>query len=360
MSFLGPDAVQLRRLAENRFYQKFGPEWKKLLDADVFADPRRLHLVEEAAAGLGETGAKALGREMLQESKLNVLAKMLKEGISDAEVQRFAKTLGIDVTEVAARRDEIVKLASNPALFRATELRMDTLHAQFLKETNPVKKAAIAKEMAITQGKLNAAVKEGPYITPGSVESHVTRAEDIGGIRAGPYVAMSPIMGASSVVGDLAMLRLTMKEMAGGVLAPGKAKAWAKYADRLLITVGQHGLDFAELRRVRALFDTVDGLLTAARKDPTRLLSEARPYFDEAFDALDKQLDDLLKAVDKNAAAYLLEGLKVERSAVGKAVNKSKKALVDQQLLIREAAILARAELRKQEAKAKEEAEIRR
>ena len=106
--------------------------------------------------------------------------------------------------------------------------------------------AKLGEEMAAIQGKLNASVP-GPYMTPG-----------------------------------------------GG----------AKYADRLLVTAGQFGVEIKGSKR--ALFDDIAGLLERARLEKDKpALEKAVPLLEGAKGQLNQQLGEIFAGAKKNATEYL-------------------------------------------------------
>ncbi len=347
MSFLGANATMYRNAAERHLEARLGRGWRELMDADIFVDPRRMHLFSE----LPPKFAKRAEKEMVRESELNVLAKMIRSGEPMAEVQAFAKKLGVPMRRVEARAKEIAELAAplekvrrcqaeltrlerlagsgteaqraaagrriaeargrlqaaqaelNRSPYRRMELQMDVLHQRFLSETNPRAKAAIAEEMAATQSKLNAAV-QGPYVTPGGTYKHVTARERE--LRRGvPFAPMSTRMGYMALLDDLYMLTHVQGAIATQGLSATAAKSLLKYADRLIITAGQHGVDLAKARQARQLFDNVEALLATARRDPARLTEgSARGYFRQAVANLEQQIDLLLGKVKQRESRW--------------------------------------------------------
>ena len=306
----------------------------------------------------GEKARKPLERELLREGKLDVLAKMKAEGISDEEVEGLAKTLGVDMAKVTERQDEITKLALDEVELHKAELKMDKLHKDFLSATVRWAQLPIAREMAILQGKINAAKTMGPYITTGSVLQQVTMREGFRAMKGGRYLAMSPMMGCSALIGETAMLKLTIQKIGKEGLEAKHAKAWLKYSRRLLFTSGQFGVDFFKAKAARDLFETVDTMLTIARKDVEKVTeAKLRPFLSRAFQNLDEQLTDLMKAVNKNAEVYLAAPDKFRKTVI-EANTKTQAELLAQRLMIlyawgqtlRQPSILMRGGIRKREA----------
>jgi hypothetical protein len=390
MSFLGPSAAR-DRLAAIRFMEEtFGPGWRDLMDAEIFVDPRRIHLFE-ALPGKARVGVEAA---VLEEQKLNLLAKLSLAGADNAELARHAKTLGVDVDVVKLRKAEIAELtaskmlldgtpmkeveefakkagidpaAADPRRFRRMELDMDLLHRRFEAATTLAEKGEIAKEMALKQSMINSA-NEAAYATSGGVAKAVTRQAGVAGIRAGSYVGMSPAMGLEYVLDQLPMLQATkMKIAKKGGLDVGTAKAMVKYSDRVLVTAGQYGVAFApgkaatreataKALKTRELFSRIEVLLMEARKEPSKLM-QAEGLVKQAMADLDSQLDDILKTLKENADAYV-KGAEEGTEAAAEAVLDAQKAadlqkaaqaekeLVGQQEVLRSISILLRGEIR--------------
>jgi hypothetical protein len=342
VSFMGPAATTDRNAAMRAMGDQFGPNWKKLLDGDVFADPTRLHMFENPLEKIGGKAAKEAEGRIVKEAELNVLAKMMKDGVPADQVAKHAKDLGVDMAQVAARNKEITALSKDyltgllkrgkpqsevkemaekmgvpfddvlknmdtfEDAYRKLELQMDALHQSYIDAAgNLPKQAQVAEEMAALQGKLNAAV-EGPYMTPGGAAKHVTRREPtLRGLptaRAGK--AMSPAMAYMAVLDDLYMLEHALAGTRDGFNSSA-AKSMAKYGDRLLVTAGQFGADMSR-KSAGPLFNSVSKLLAAARRDAAGL-AKCNDALRSAKDALVGQLDGILKGVRKNAEDYLAD-----------------------------------------------------
>jgi hypothetical protein len=344
-SFLGPRSTQHRNAAIAIMEQRFGPNWRKLMDADIFSDPARLHLFDEPLQKLGGQAAKDAGKRIVKTSELNVFAKMLKDGVPYEEVKKLATAAGVDMAEVAARQKEIYALSvdyianelrkgtpkealaeklrkegyanisqligdaekhllSGDQLYRHLELRLDALHTQFemAKQAGDVgKQAQIAEQMAEIQGKLNAAIA-GPYVTPGGGAARVSRRDlELRKLRP-PGSAMSPLLGYTAVLDDLYFL---MHALPSGEFTEGSAKKMAKYGDRVLVTAGQFGVEMKG--STRALFDDIAGLLERARiEKKSKALQDRWPmtvgFLEQAKGQLNGQLTQIITAVKKNAA----------------------------------------------------------
>lgn len=341
VSFMGPHATVHRNAAIRQMEEQFGPGWRELLDADIFADPTRLHMFDQPLAELGGKAAREAEKRIVSEAELNVLAKMLQGGADPAQVAKTAKDLGVDMAAVAARQKEVATLSTDylanmlrqgtpesqvakmademgvsmdavkahletgQDLYRQLELKMDVLHKRFLSAAgDPATQAQIAEEMAAIQGKLNAAVP-GPYMTPGGGAKHVTHRE--AQLRPiGPRQALSPVLGYTALMDDYFMLQHALQDV-GAEFTEKQAKAMAKYGDRLLITAGQYGLDMFKSNS-RALWEDLGRILERARlekkKPPLDLL---QPKLGAAKQSLQGQLDELAQAVKKNAEDYLAQ-----------------------------------------------------
>jgi hypothetical protein len=339
VSFLGAAATSDRNAAIRAMEGQFGAGWRDLLDADVFADPKRLHMFEGPLDKIGGKAAKEAEKRIVKEAELNVLAKMLKDGVPAEQVAKHAKDLGVDMAQVTARnkeitalskdyltgllkrgtpQDEVRKMAGEMGVnfddvlknmdtfedaYRKLEMQMDVLHKQYIDSAgNLPRQAQIAEEMASIQGKLNAAIP-GPYMTPGGGAKHVTRREPKLRGSAG-YKAMSPAMAYMAVLDDLYMLQHALPA-AGEAFSAKSAKSLAKYGDRLLVTAGQFGIDMGG-KSSGPLFASVAELLAAARRDASGL-AKCNDAILGARGALEGQLDTILKGVKQNAEDYLAD-----------------------------------------------------
>jgi len=354
VSFLGPNATVHRNAAIRQMDQQFGSGWRDLLDADIFADPARLHLFEKPLAEMGGKAARAAEKRIVSEAELNVLAKMLQGGADPAQVAKTAKELGVDMAAVAARQKEVATLSTDylanmlrqgtseadvakmasemgvsmdavkahlhtgQDLYRQLELKMDVLHKRYLDAAgDAAKQAQIAEEMAAIQGKLNAAVP-GPYITPGGGAKHVSHRE--AQLRPkGPYKAMSPALGYTALLDDFYMLQHALQGV-GSEFSEKQAKSMAKYGDRLLITAGQFGIDMAK-GSTRNLWDDISLILQRARQEGKKApLDNLQKTLNSAKTSLEGQLNDLAKAVKKNADEYLAQAAPAVKASDTKSV----------------------------------------
>ena len=338
VSFMGPLATQHRNAAIRIMEEEFGPGWRKLMDADIFADPARLHMFEDPLKKLGGKAARDAGKRIVKEAELNVFAKMLKDGVPMEEVKKLAVAAGVDMGEVLGRQKELTRLstdylanelrkgtpraevekmakdmhvdftavekhfAGGEQLYKEMELQLDALHSQFSmaeKAGDVAQQAKLGEEMAAIQGKLNASVP-GPYMTPGGGAKHVSRRERA--LRPdGSFMPMSPILGYTAVIDDLYMLMHALPEKE---FTEKSAKGMAKYADRLLVTAGQFGVEMKGSKR--ALFDEMAGLLERARLEKDKpALEKAISLLEGAKGQLKQQLGEIVAGAKKNATEYL-------------------------------------------------------
>ncbi|WP_178371901.1 eCIS core domain-containing protein [Desulfacinum infernum] len=323
ISFLGRDATFYRNYAVSVMERRYGPGWKRLLDADIFADPRRLHLFTE----LPGRAAREVEQRMVRETEVNTLARMLREGTPRETVERYARDAEVPMERVTERLAELERLASDPTLRRRLELQMDDLHRQFELETNPARKAALAEEMARLQSRINAAI-EGPYVSPGGAARHVTRRENIGRIRSGAFTPLSPAMNYMSVLDDLAMISHVATEAAREGFRASTAKGLMKYCDRLLVAAGANGVDLTRIHSARTLYEDTWQILDAARRDPLGAADRVGPLVRRAQGQLDEAIDDLIRATRTNAQRYLATPVPgVTRQAVLDTVERSVRTL---------------------------------
>ncbi len=326
VNFLGRDATFYRNYAMATMERRYGLQWRRLLHADVFADPRRLHLF----ADLPGTAAREVEQRMVRETELNTLARILREDPSREaveRVERYAREMNVPMTRVRERLDELQRLASDPTLRRRLELQMDDLHSRFELETDPVRKAALAEEMARTQARLNAA-GEGAYMSPGGAARHVTRRDNVAGIRSGPFTPLSPAMNYMSFLDDLAMVSHVASAAAREGFGAGTAKDLMKYCDRLLVAAGANGTDLARIRSARSLYEDTWSLLQAARRDPQGVVDRAGHLVQRAQAQLDEAIDDLIRATRTNAERSLASPAPgVNRTSVLETVERSVRML---------------------------------
>ncbi len=350
VSFLGPAATADRNAAIRAMEAQFGSGWRDLLDADIFADPSRLHMFEGPLGAIGGTAAKRAEKRIVKEAELNILTKMLQDAQKLApgekfamvdEINKMAKDMGVTLAQLAVRQEEIAllskdyltgmlkrgadkaeveKLAKEMGVpfddvvkhldnfedaYRKLEIKQDVLHQQYKDAAgNLPKQAQIAEEMAANQGKLNAAIP-GPYVTPGGGAKHVSRREPKLRGTAG-YKAMSPAMAYMAVLDDLYMLKHSLPA-AGKTFDAKSAKGMAKYGDRLLVTAGQFGVNMSG-ESTGPLFANMSQLLAGARGKNPAAMARFPDELNSATRSLIDQLDSIRQAVKQNADDYLASG----------------------------------------------------
>lgn len=302
--FSGPDASLMKHAMEDLMDDAFGDQWKRVVKADVFTDPKRLHLFDELDASV-RSGIEA---ELVKETGLNAFARMIREGgtASRDRAIRLAQDMGFSKNDVLERLKEVSDLADDLPKIRRLELEVDRLHARFVKTPNP----ADAKLIAANQSKINAAT-HGGYVTPGGVSKHVTRKEHIDGVLDRP---LSPDMQRMAFIEDVVAMDgafRALREDAG----PDALKDVSKYAERFLRSAGQAGVDADTLKYTFDLWRQFDDLLALARSQPRTV--ELRQSVSERLrdiPALAKTLEDQLERI---AAAV---GRSTGGSALAKAI----------------------------------------
>lgn len=380
VSFLGPNATVHRNAAIRQMEAQYGSGWRKLLDADIFADPKRLHMFEEPLAEVGGKAAREAEKRIVSESEINVLAKMLQTGANPAQVAKTARELGVDMAAVGARKKEIAELAadnlanmlrrgtpesevakmasemgltveaveaqlkSGADVYRQLELKMDVLHKRFLDAAgDPAEQAKIAEEMAAVQGKLNAATP-GPYMTPGGGAKHVT-AREMKLRPKGAHKALSPALGYTALLDDYYMLQHALQGV-GARFTEGQAKNMTKYADRLLITAGQFGVDMSK-KSTGGLWQDVALMLQRARLEKRKPdLKKIQGKLDWAKRSLQGQLDELAKAVQKNADDYLAEAAPAAKASAADRRSVRQMLTRSEQVIAKQIALILRIQLR--------------
>jgi hypothetical protein len=267
---------------------------QKLLDLEVFTDPRRMHF----AQSLGGKAVAKVEKAGVAKAQLNVLAKMQLQGVEHARVAAAAKAMGVDMGDVAAQVAKIQAL-QKPGARRLAELKIDDLYRRFDAEKDLARKSALAEEMSELQGMVNASTG-GAYVTPGGVAMNVSIRDNVGAARDWGHA--TKIMRYEATLDDMAMLEITAHKIAEKGIDKDTAKAMVKYADRMLVRAGQAGgLDMGAkaapgLFRARELFDQVDGLLAAARKDPAGAAQRAKPLFADAAKALAEGMEEIIRS----------------------------------------------------------------
>jgi hypothetical protein len=302
LSLLGHASVldaQAKALLRNRF----GPEWAELLDASVFTDPGRMFGWKEAArragSGLDPKWAKRTEGRIVADAELNALAKIALGGDAD-RAYALARKQGINPSRIRKRLRRIQTVRDNPAIRWRLEREVRELHNRFVaaeKAGDHAKQAAIGRDMALKQARLNAAI--GDAYGPGGAMKHVIGRERA--LRGTKHAAMSPAEQYMTLLDDAVML-----EKAGAALArvitPATIKSFSKYASRLLVSAGQAGTDFAKKGSwLRGKYDEVADMLQASYKGPVKTRRATRLALNEANVDLKTILDELLAAAKKRA-----------------------------------------------------------
>jgi hypothetical protein len=129
---------------------------------------------------------------------------------------------------------------------------------------------------------------------------NVSIRDDVGGARDWGHA--TKIMRYEAALDDVAMLEITAHKIADKGIDKDTAKAMVKYADRMLVRAGQAGgLDMSAkaapgLFRAREMFDQVDALLAAARKDPAGAAQRAQPLFAAAAKELEQGMEEIIRS----------------------------------------------------------------
>jgi hypothetical protein len=315
ISFVGPDSSIYAQQARAHMASRYGMAYEdvqKMLDLDIFTDPSRLYSFQK---GLAEGAAKKIEARLARESEVNVLAKMLENGVPEERVRHLAEQMGVkgnDFRQVVDRAKELKEIGADPARRAKMELDLDALHRKMLEapEGSP-QRAALAEQLAISQSRLNAATP-GAYLTPGGVAANVGIRDNVAAARA--WSQMTPAMRSMAVMDDLAMLEIVVAKASHGGWSPKLVKDWIKYTDRMIVRAGQVGAtdigaaSAAKALRARQLFDDVSGLLQGARTIPAELGTKAARQIDEARGLLKSQLDEMIQRA--HAASDPLDGLK--------------------------------------------------
>ena len=325
MSFIGKNASSHRRAAIRHMEENFGHDWRELLDADIFTDPKRLNLLET----IGEVST-SFEKRVAKETELNYLARKIRatKGLTgdelkaaNAEIKKFANSIGVEMESVTKRVAELDELAApierlkkaqkevsklseefndatkgelkksikdsldaakqeyhaaRESLYKShyskLELQQDVLHKEFLSTTSVARKREIAEEMHAIQSKLNAA-NEGAYFGGGATEHAIRREHKIREpLKKYGYKSMEFHQLYSRVFDDLNAFETAMQEIKKDGLNEKTAKSLVKYANRLEISATYLGIDTAKSVSARELFDKVSDLLAVARSDPKRLV----------------------------------------------------------------------------------------
>lgn len=300
ISFLGRDSTVHRNLAIDIMNRRFGNRWSRLLDADIFSDPTRLHIFDQLPA----QQARRIEGAMVRETELNALARMVREGTHRDTVERMAREMDVPMDEVTRRAELLGRLGPDSALRQELELHMDVLHRRFLATDDPIRRAAIAEEMTRTQSRLNAAIG-GPYMSPGGAARHVTLRDDIGGVRSGPFRPLSPAMNYMSFLDDLTMIEHVLAGARRSGLRASTMKGLIKYTERFLLAATQNGVPLSRIRNARRLYQSTHDLLPALRHNAEGAAEQFRSNLRIALADMDRAIDQMLPAVRRNAQEYL-------------------------------------------------------
>ena len=133
---------------------------------------------------------------------------------------------------------------------------------------------------------------------------------------------------------DMAMLEITAHKIAEKGINKDTAKSMVKYADRMLVRAGQAGgLDMGTkaapgIFRAREMFDQVDTLLAAARKDPVRA-AEAKHLFDAALKELQAGMEEIIISTRSAAGHGPATSLREELESLRQVYDSARAATVD-------------------------------
>lgn len=276
VSFHGPNAVAHRNIAKRYLEQTLGAGWEKALDGSLLIDATRLNLHLDIGAGLSGSKAALAGRfankierNLTREAELNTLVRMIREGRGDT-AKALAKKLRVPWKKVKVQANEIEHLAaSGGARLKQLELEVDLLHKQFLAPGNSVaKKAALAEEIAVRQGKINVLDPEA-YVTSGGVLEEVLR-------RSGKTSAMMTARRAyMDALDNAAMLQHVQAQLERSGLTPSVAKSLSKYSKRLLCVARVYNPKVKDIEgNLELLMAHNHNLVTAKRHGAAALLRD--------------------------------------------------------------------------------------
>jgi hypothetical protein len=274
----------------------------------------------------------------VKESELNVLAKMLNSDVEEKVVKIYADELKVSLKTIKDRAEEIKllketeKISTGNPLGLKMELQMDVLHRKLFSETTTTaQKQIIAEEIATIQAKLNASINDA-YITPRSAFVQVTRKEARKeGLSVITSKPISSAMGYMDVLDQLSMLEITRIKIVKNGLVSETCKDLAKYAERLMSTSKEYGVDFAKAKGAKLLFDHVSELLAIARGDLSKLAEgKWSSYVTVAADKLEEHVIEWVSQMQKNAK---------KNEALKWAIGKLKKSMGVVAILLRKEAI---------------------
>lgn len=197
------DAAKHRDAAVEYLSKKLGVEpgeLNKLLDTDLFVDPRRIHLYDEVFAQLPKLReeaaqkAAAFEQEMLMNLRLTQAEKLGDEGLI-ASLKKQMEEMGIKVTKVPLPSPEGVALLNHEIDGLVNQLEK----AVMAKDLEAQKKLVV--DIAQKQAMINAAEKGG-YFSGGGVRSMVSERDYFPGYE--PYKQLDPATGQVVKVGEMA------------------------------------------------------------------------------------------------------------------------------------------------------------
>ncbi|MBI5929078.1 MAG: hypothetical protein HY862_07210 [Chloroflexi bacterium] len=197
------DAAKHRDAAVEYLAQKLGAEpseLNKLLDTDLFVDPRRIHLYDEVFAQLPKLReeaaqqAAAFEQEMLMNLRLGQAEKLGDEGLI-ASLKKQMEGMGIKITKVPLPSPEGIGLLNHEIDGLVNQLEK----AVMAKDIEAQKKLVV--DIAKKQAMINAAEKGG-YFSGGGVRSMVSERDYFPGYE--PYKQLDPATGQVIKVGEMA------------------------------------------------------------------------------------------------------------------------------------------------------------
>ncbi|MCQ3928972.1 MAG: hypothetical protein DPW16_00810 [Chloroflexi bacterium] len=197
------DAAKHRDAAVEYLSQKLGVqpgELNKLLDTDLFVDPRRIHLYDEVFAKLPKLReeaaqqAAAFEQEMLMNLRLTQAEKLGDEGLI-ASLKQQMEGMGIKITKVPLPSPEGVALLNHEIDGLVNQLEKAVM------DNNIEAQKRLVVDIAKKQAMINAAEKGG-YFSGGGVRSMVSERDYFPGYE--PYKQLDPATGQVVKVGEMA------------------------------------------------------------------------------------------------------------------------------------------------------------
>jgi hypothetical protein len=297
ISFFGPDAAANRERGMQFLVSRLGvglDEAMQLLHADLFTDPRRMHLFDALPDGVRQQVAA----EVAAHQEHFIYARRLHDAADDVEksiIREEMAELGIEeVPWVPLWEGEAAELAT----------LIDGLHAEF-KAAQEVgataEMARLAERIAEEQAQIEVA-RGGGYFSSGGVRRFVSDEA----VRTAPGLGSLP---EALTVGKVAaMLDQLPKldEAARGLLrtvdadSVGKAfRAIGKYGERMADVAGEIApQSFPAATRFDELAEEFIGLKELADRDmvPTLVRDGSEQLLEELTRDATKHLDELLEA----------------------------------------------------------------